>query len=77
MNTPARQQNIQRLIEYHLRSNDNESPSRLNMDLGSGYMDVLNRIAILEGATKTKIVKEAIDRLAEEYGEGVLFPDVG
>jgi hypothetical protein len=77
MNTAARTNNIKKLLEYHLKSLQESQSGRLNMDLGEGYMDVLNRIAIIEGTSKTKIVKEALDRLAEEYGEQVLFPEVG
>ena len=77
MNTAARANNIKKLLEYHLRSMKESQSGRLNMDLGEGYMDVLNRIAIIEGTSKTKIVKEALDRLADEYGEQVLFPEVG
>ena len=75
MNKAARKKSIVKLLEYHM-SPQRES-GRLNMDLGAGYMDVLNRIAILEGTSKTSIVKEALDRLVEAYGEKVLFPEVG
>ena len=77
MNTASRTNNIKKLLAYHLKSLRESQSGRLNMDLGEGYMDVLNRIAIIEGTSKTKIVKEALDRLADEYGEQVLFPEVG
>ena len=77
MNAAQQKENIQKLIEYHLKNQGDPSSGRLNMDLGSGYMDVLNRMAIIAGTSKTNIVKEALDRLVEEYGEQVLFPEVG
>jgi len=75
MNTATQRENMKKLIEYQIATPG--SGSRLNLDIGMSYMDVLNRIAILQGTSKTQVIKDALDRIVEAYGEQILFPEVG
>jgi hypothetical protein len=53
---------------------DRSLKKKLTLMLDLSYHDVLNRLKILEGTTKTEIVRRALDAYAEALPEGALYP---
>ena len=78
MNKGQQTENIQRLLDYALAAEQDTDtePKKLTCVLSPQYHDALERLAILQGKTKTAIVRLAIDELVKQFGEDVLYPSV-
>ena len=71
MNKPTIQSNIAKLIELEHPTDGKET-----FRLSGAYIDVLNRMAILQGTSKTAVVRQALDLLSEQFGDDVLWPEL-
>lgn len=76
MNEQMMRNNYQKLLEYHqdYQLNPNTEPSRITIELTSEWADLLVRIVLLEGTSKTAVIRKALDTLADEIGSNVLYP---
>lgn len=76
MNEQMMRNNYQKLLEYHqdYELNPNTEPSRITIELTPEWADLLVRIVLLEGTSKTAVVRKALDTLADEIGSSVLYP---
>jgi len=77
MNDNALRKNIAQLIEHARLELQNETrhPAKLNVRLSYEYSDLLTRICLLEGASKSDVIRNALDEYCERY-KGALFPSV-
>lgn len=78
MNEQMMKNNYRKLLEYHqdYQLNPNTEPSRITVELAPEWADLLVRIVLLEGTTKTAVIRKALDRLADEIGSSVLYPEL-
>jgi hypothetical protein len=78
MNEQMMRNNYQKLLEYHqdYELNPNTEPSRITIELTPEWADLLVRIVLLEGTSKTAVVRKALDGLADEIGSSVLYPAI-
>jgi|MDTB01.2.fsa_nt_gb hypothetical protein len=76
MNKGQQTENAQKLLAYDVASKQDTDTEdkKLTCVLSHHYHDVLDRMAILTGKTKTAVVRQAIDELAKQFGEDVLYP---
>ena len=77
MNEQMRRGNYEKLLEYHqdYELNPPTSSSRFTIELTAEWTDLLVRISLLEGLTKTAVIRKALDGLADEIGSTVLYPN--
>jgi hypothetical protein len=71
MNKASMTENYKRLLKYR---NKNAEPKKLTCVLPASYHELLERIIILEGISKTELVKRALDHYSDYFGGDVLFP---
>jgi len=78
MNKAALKANARRLVEYDQEQEpDNLVGSRkLTLRLEGSYHDLMNRVAIVEGTTRTEIIRRALDHYSKQFGDQVLFPSI-
>lgn len=78
MNKQMMKNNYQKLLEYHqdYELNPNTEPSRITIELAPEWTDLLVRIVLLEGTSKTAVIRKALDGLADEIGSKVLYPSI-
>ena len=75
MNTTTTTLNIKSLIAHDGNQEVvKEEKRKLTILLPESYHDVIQRIALLTGNSKTATYKLAIDTLAASIGEDILFP---
>ena len=76
MNKGSIRANARALFEYDQLYDQDELEIRkkLTLRLESSYHDLMNRVSILEGTTRTEIIRRALDHYAKKYGDRVLFP---
>ena len=77
MNTHRQRETMMRLIRHHqeYEQGNLDIPHKVSFVLGDDYTDLLMRLCILSDASKTAVIKSAIDELAELMGGGdVLYP---
>jgi predicted DNA-binding protein len=76
MNKGQQTENIQKLLDYALAAEQDTDtePKKLTCVLSPHYHDALERLAILQGKTKTAIVRMAIDELVKQFGDDILYP---
>jgi hypothetical protein len=78
MNKGQLTENAQRLLAYAIvsaRETDREN-RKLTCMLSFEYHDAIERMAILQGTTKTAVIRQAIDELVKQFGEDTLYPSV-
>jgi hypothetical protein len=77
MNEAALRTAVKELLEYEasteLRPTADNRSNKFSTRLSPAYHDLLNRLSIVESATKTEIVKRALDLYAKQFGR-LLFP---
>jgi hypothetical protein len=77
MNNDTIRRNFKRLLE-HLSTTElggqSQSNSKLTLKLDASYLDVLTRMKILEGTSKTELVRRALDAYAATFPEEALYP---
>ena len=61
------EQRIKELIQYH-EGEDIRHPRKLTIELGDLHSDALNRLCILEGMTKTALIRHLIAQHVLELG---------
>jgi ribosomal protein S15P/S13E len=61
------EQRIKELIQYH-EGEDVQHPRKLTIELGDLHSDALNRLCILEGMTKTALIRHLIAQHVLELG---------
>ncbi len=75
MNISLQTENAQRLVKYDITGATAAKERRkITVELSEAYHEVLKRMALVQGKTKTAVVRQALDLLAEQMGEEVLFP---
>jgi DUF1009 family protein len=75
MNISLQTENAQRLVKYDITGDAAAKERRkITVELSEAYHEVLKRMALVQGKTKTAVVRQALDLLAEQMGEEVLFP---
>ena len=70
MNENALRKNIALLLE-HARQEQlvpTEHPSKLNVRLDYEYSDLLVRLCLLEGVSKSEMIRSALDEVCARYG---------
>jgi hypothetical protein len=72
MNEARIRENKKALIEYD-QDTEKALPKKLTLALPTSYQDLLVRMALLNGITKTDIVKQALDQLSIGFGDQ-LYP---
>ena len=80
INKQKQTQNFRRLLDYdeQTRRRDFADDARkLTVQLEFSYHDVVKRIALLEGTTKTELMRRMVDFYAEQFSDDVLFPHSG
>ena len=65
---------VKKLIDYH-QEEGRKNPKKLTLELGETHSDALQRLCILEGMTKTALIKHLIIRHVEELGDGAVMDD--
>jgi hypothetical protein len=77
MNEQMMRNNYEKLLEYHqdYQLNPNTEPSRITVELTPQWADLLVRIVLLEGTSKTAVIRKALDGLADQIGSNVLYPE--
>jgi|TARA_R110002124_G_scaffold222852_1_gene388237 hypothetical protein len=82
MNKGTQGENTRNLIAYELAAQqeqqltDTGERRKLTLNLKHHYHDVLERMALLQGKTKTAVVRQALDVLATQFGDELLYPKV-
>ena len=78
MNKGAQEENTRKLLEYQLvaQQQTDREDKKLTIMLSFQYHDALERLAILQGKTKTAVVRQALDELAAQFGDELLYPQV-
>ena len=76
MNKSSVRANARALFEYDQLHDQGELEQRkkLTLRLEGSYHDLMNRVSILEGTTRTEIIRRALDHYAKQYGDRILFP---
>lgn len=72
MNEATIRENIKALIEYD-QADERALPKKLTLALPTSYQDLLVRLSLLNGTSKTDIVKQALDQLSIDFGDR-LYP---
>jgi hypothetical protein len=62
---------IEKLIEYH-ELEDPKLTTRTSLELGEVHQDVLNRVSIILGMSKTAVIRMLLDYWIEETRGGFL-----
>jgi len=77
MNEQMMRNNYEKLLEYHqdYQLNPNTEPSCITVELTPQWADLLVRIVLLEGTSKTAVIRKALDGLADQIGSNVLYPE--
>jgi hypothetical protein len=65
---------LKKLIDYH-ESDTGTSPKKLTLELGDMHTDALQRICILEGLTKTAMIRHLIIQHVQALGPGAVIDD--
>ena len=75
MNEKALRKNVAALVEHALqeRELENQTPSKLNVRLNYEYADMLVRLSIIEGSSKSDVIRNALDEYALRYSSA-LYP---
>jgi len=75
MNDQLLQRNLTELLEHdHLEDlEENKTGGKFNARLPYEYADLLTRVSILEGCSKTEVFKRALDAYTSGFRK-VLFP---
>lgn len=81
MNKGTQGENTRALIAYDIAAQQEQLEAigerrKLTLNLKHQYHDVLERMALLQGKTKTAVVRQALDALAKHFGDDVLYPKV-
>jgi len=71
MNEATRRERIKNLLKY---KPPKLMPSKLTVVLEDSYQEVIDRIGILQGESKSAVIRSALDCYAEQFGTGILFP---
>jgi hypothetical protein len=71
MNEATRRERVRSLIEYE---RPEDMPVKLTVVLDDSYQEVIDRIGILQGESKSAVVRSALDCYAAQFGSSVLFP---
>lgn len=76
MNKATLQANARALFQYNLEhdQDDLEGTRKLTLRLEGSYHDLMNRLAIVEGTTRTGVIRRALDHYSNQYPDQVLFP---
>ena len=80
INKATTRKNYLRLLEYDRQADElaqelgHKQLRKLTLNIDNSYHDVLSRIAIIEGISKTEAVRRAINFYSEVFGDDVLFP---
>ena len=76
MNKATLQANARALFEYDLEQvqEDLEGSKKLTLRLERSYHDLMQRLAIVEGSSRTSIIRRALDHYSNQYPDQVLFP---
>ena len=83
INKSTTRRNYLRLLEYDQeqdqlgqlsRARGNQVRRKLTLNIDQSYHDVLTRICLIEGISKTEAVRRAINAYSEIFGDEVLFP---
>lgn len=75
MNDKALRKNILALLEHAAQEAELETttPQKLNVRLSYEYADMLVRLSLLEGASKSDVIRNALDEYAARYSSA-LYP---
>ena len=75
MNELELRKNINRLLEHDAQELHNETKTggKFNARLNYEYRDLMERLSILEGCSKTELVKRALDAYAAGWASA-LYP---
>lgn len=73
MKTPT-QKRLMNLIEFHDQQ-DKELPKKLSLELGVEHADMLERLSILTGQTKTAVVRLLLEEFIQNFKGGFLILD--
>ena len=76
MNRATMEANYERLTQFKGVGMEANETKKLTADLGRDYHEVIARISILEGISKTELVRRALDAYASIIGDAVLFPEL-
>ena len=77
INKSTTQRNYRRLVEYDEAQQGAEELAgtrKLTLNLDVSYHDILKRLALIEGTSKTEIIRRALNSYSEMFGDDVLFP---
>ena len=80
INKSTTRRNYMRLLEYDTHVNEladaghQDELRKMTLNIDWSYHDVVKRMALIEGITKTEVMRRAIDFFAESFGDDVLFP---
>ena len=71
MNEATRRARIRKLLKYEP---PRSMPGKLTVVLEESYQEVIDRIGILQGESKSAVIRSALDCYAGQFGTAVLFP---
>jgi hypothetical protein len=76
MNKATLQSNARALFEYDQEQDQDDlvGSKKLTLRLEGSYHDLMNRLAIVEGTTRTSVIRRALDHYSNQYPDQVLFP---
>ena len=78
INRATTQRNYRRLVEYDESQNmgceKEQGARKLTVNIDVSYHDVIKRLSLVEGISKTEVIRRAIDAYSEVFGDEVLFP---
>jgi|TARA_R100000664_G_C2744695_1_gene132643 hypothetical protein len=76
MNKATLQANARALFEYDQEQvqDDMTERKKLTLRLERSYHDLMQRLAIVEGSSRTSIIRRALDHYSKQYPDQVLFP---
>ncbi len=77
INKTTTQRNYKRLCDYDeqaARAEHTDVRKKLTLNLDLSFHDIVMRLALIEGTTKTEIIRRAINNYSELFGDELLFP---
>jgi predicted DNA-binding protein len=73
MRTPT-QKRLMQLVEFHEKQ-DKHFPKKLSLELGNEHSEMLERLVIATGQTKTAVVRQLIEHFISTLQGGFLICD--
>lgn len=76
MNRGSQAENARKLLAYEMEEREDHGARKFTCELSQQYHDILERMSIIQGKTKTAVVRQALDELAKQFGDEILYPRI-